>query len=188
MVFDDETIYGYGRQPKYFVWTPALEYRLYAAAKNITPEMIARVKAGDRKMAKKTRKWFHNREVTASITVPESSAAVVKWSQDSPPLIARAMVLAGETLYLAGPPDLVDEEAAVKRHFEPGIERQLAEQDAAWRDKRGAALWAVSAASGERVQEIKLRSMPVWDGMVAAGGRLYVATVDGRVLCMSGGR
>jgi hypothetical protein len=49
-------------------------------------------------------------------------------------------------------------------------------------------LWAVSAASGERVQELKLRSMPVWDGMAAAGGRLYVATVDGRVLCMAGGR
>jgi outer membrane protein assembly factor BamB len=186
MVFDDDTIYGYGRQPKYFVWTPALEYRLFAATKTVTPEKIARVKAGNSKMAKKTRKWFHNREVTASISVPESSAADVKWSQDSPPLIARAMVLAGGTLYVAGPPDVLDEEAAVTRHWEADIEKQLAEQDAAWRDERGAALWAVSAATGDRLQEVDLGSMPVWDGMAAAGGRLYVSTMDGSVVAFSG--
>ena len=186
MVFDDDTIYGYGRQPKYFVWTPAIEYRLFAATKNVTPQMIARVKAGNSKMAKASRKWFHNREVTASISVAESSAADVKWSQDSPPLIARAMVLAGATLYVAGPPDVLDEEAAVTQHFQADIAKQLAEQDAAWRDERGAALWAVSAATGERLQEVKLESMPVWDGMAAAGGRLFVSTKDGTVVAFSG--
>jgi outer membrane protein assembly factor BamB len=186
MVFDDDTIYGYGRQPKYFVWTPALEYRLFAAARNVTPDQVARVKAGTAKLVKKDGRWIFNREVTSTMSVPESSAADVKWSQDSPPLIARAMVLAGDVLYVAGPPDVLDEEAAVTRHWEADMERQLAEQDAAWQDERGAALWAVSAATGERLKEIDLGSMPVWDGMAAAAGRLFVSKMDGTVVAFSG--
>jgi hypothetical protein len=29
--------------------------------------------------------------------------------------------------------------------------------------------------------------LPVFDGMAAANGNLYVATTDGRVLCFAGG-
>jgi len=31
--------------------------------------------------------------------------------------------------------------------------------------------------------EYKLDSLPVWDGMAAANGRLYLATKSGKVLC-----
>ncbi|MBM4085399.1 MAG: hypothetical protein FJ272_11465, partial [Planctomycetes bacterium] len=31
MVFDDDAVYGYGRKPNYFMWTTAIEYRLFAA-------------------------------------------------------------------------------------------------------------------------------------------------------------
>jgi hypothetical protein len=31
--------------------------------------------------------------------------------------------------------------------------------------------------------ELKLKSPPVWDGMAVAQGRLFVSTVDGKVLC-----
>jgi hypothetical protein len=33
---------------------------------------------------------------------------------------------------------------------------------------------------------MKLEAVPVFDGMIAAGGRLFLATTDGRVLCLRG--
>ncbi len=47
----------------------------------------------------------------------------------------------------------------------------------------GAMLWAVAAKDGSRISEIKHDALPVWDGMVAARGRLYLSTIDGRLTC-----
>ncbi len=52
------------------------------------------------------------------------------------------------------------------------------------RGERGGVLLAISATSGETLAELKLDSPPAWDGMIAAGGRLYLTTVDGVVVCM----
>ena len=86
---------------------------------------------------------------------------------------------------MAGPPDLLDEEAAVARRWDDDVQKQLAEQDAALAGERGALLWAVSAAAGKRLAEYRLDAPPAWDGMAAAQGRLFIATEDGRVLCMA---
>ncbi len=186
MVVGDDTIYSYGRLPRYFLWTPALEYRLYAAAKAVKPESIQRVLRGGQKLKAKAKgRWIFNRELTAKLGVEELSAADTKWSHTKPPLIVRAMVLAGGTLFVAGPPDVLDEEAAVKRRWDDDVQQQLAEQDAALEGRRGASLWSLSAADGKRLAELKLESMPVWDGMAAAGGRLYLSTADGKVLCLA---
>ena len=44
-------------------------------------------------------------------------------------------------------------------------------------------LLALAASDGKTLAERELPA-PVWDGMAAAGGRLYVATRDGRLLCL----
>ncbi len=90
-----------------------------------------------------------------------------KWSEQLP-VRAQAMVLAGDHLYLAGPPG------------------RAASNDplAAFATERGAQLWVVDASKGERVAVYDLEHVPVFDGMIAASGRLYIVTVDGRVLCM----
>ena len=44
-------------------------------------------------------------------------------------------------------------------------------------------LRAVSADTGETVSEIKLEALPTWDGMAAAGGKLFLVTKDGKVRC-----
>jgi outer membrane protein assembly factor BamB len=49
-------------------------------------------------------------------------------------------------------------------------------------------LWAVAAQDGKKLAEYKLDSPPVFDGMIAANGRLYIATRDGRLLCMGKNR
>ena len=108
------------------------------------------------------------------------------WSNDAPPIAARAMALAGPTLFVAGPPDVLDEDAAVKALDAPDIQKALAEQDAALRGEKGALLLAYSAADGKLLAEHKLASPPAWDAMAAAGGRLFLATQDGKVLCFGG--
>lgn len=100
--------------------------------------------------------------------------------------MVRALVLAGETLFLAGPPDVVDLEQAFLSPKDPAIRAQLDEQASLLPGKRGAHLWAVSAADGKKLAEYPLASGPVWDGMAAAGRRLFVSTVDGAVLCFEG--
>ena len=77
----------------------------------------------------------------------------------------------------------LDEEEAFRRVGDPEIEAQLAAQDAAMAGEKGAKLWAVSAADGEKLAEHPLEAMPVFDGLIAAGGRLYLVTADGNVLC-----
>jgi len=84
------------------------------------------------------------------------------------PVRIRAMVLSGKILFVAGPPDVLDPDDPL----------------AAFEGRGGALLGAVSAADGKKLTEYKLDSPPVFDGMIAANGRLYISTRDGRVLCM----
>jgi len=104
------------------------------------------------------------------------------WATDLP-LLARAMIVSGKTLLAAGPADLVDEEKAVRALDDPATRTGLADQLAAIEGKKGAGLWAVSTVDGAKLSELKLESVPVFDGMAAAGGKLYLATIDGNVVC-----
>ncbi|OGV93208.1 MAG: hypothetical protein A3K19_33970 [Lentisphaerae bacterium RIFOXYB12_FULL_65_16] len=111
------------------------------------------------------------------------------WTVDVP-LLVRAMVLTGRTaeekrLFIAGPPDLLNEDDAVRRAAEPEFQVQLTAYENAIEGKAGGALWAVGAADGAKLAEWPLVSPPVWDGMAAANGRLYLCTMDGKVTCMA---
>jgi hypothetical protein len=78
------------------------------------------------------------------------------------------MVLAGETLFVTGPPDVIDSD----------------EPMAAFEGDKGGLLWVVSASDGKKLAEYKLESPPVFDGIIAASERLFISTRDGRLLCM----
>ena len=99
-------------------------------------------------------------------------------------MLGRALVLAGDTLFMAGPPDVVDEEQTLVEFNSPNTAEHLAEQEAAYAGKQGAVLLAVSAADGKQRAAYRLASMPVFDGMAAACGRLFLATTDGRVIAL----
>jgi hypothetical protein len=45
---------------------------------------------------------------------------------------------------------------------------------------------AISAVDGKKLAAVELGAAPVFDGMAAAKGRLYLATLDGKVLCLGG--
>ncbi len=82
-------------------------------------------------------------------------------------LRVRAMVLAAKTLFAAGLPDVVD----------------AADYWAAFDGKKGGELWSVSATNGTKLSSVKLDAAPVFDGMAAAGGRLYLSCLDGKLRC-----
>ncbi len=46
-------------------------------------------------------------------------------------------------------------------------------------------LWAVDPATGARLADYRLPCRPVFDGLAAAGGRLYMATAAGELVCCS---
>jgi hypothetical protein len=101
------------------------------------------------------------------------------------PIVTRAMAMAGHTLFIAGPPDKLDEEYAFKRMTEkdPAINAELEEQDASLDGKRGGKLSGISTDTGAAGQQLELDSPPVWDGMIVAQGRLFAATMNGKVIC-----
>ena len=115
----------------------------------------------------------------------DQSAVNFKWQMDKPEIQVRALVLADDTLFIAGPPDIVDEEAAFFALSDKDVLAQLARQSELLHGKDGARLWAVSAKTGKKLSEYRLDSLPVWDGMVAANGKLYLTTMDGKIACLA---
>ncbi|MHC4352756.1 MAG: outer membrane protein assembly factor BamB family protein [Planctomycetota bacterium] len=176
LVFDDEMVYGYGRLWKYYRWTTPLEFSLFAAKKQ--PEIV---QAGaERKPVKKNGKRVGTRQVRVTRFVQD-------WSDDISVQVT-SMVLTDTALFVAGPPDMADEEAAVKTLLDPKTQKKLAEQSAAFEGKRGALLMAVSRDGGDKLAAYRLDFVPRFDGLIAANERLYVSTLDGQVLCLSGAK
>jgi outer membrane protein assembly factor BamB len=169
MSVGDDKVYVFGRQPQYYRWTTPLEYRLFSANKEWKT-----APAGSKP---KPQPAANKRKRRNAGPVPVGNAENYRWSGEVPVLV-RAMVLAGETLFIAGPRDVLAEEGTAT-----GKEKQILEQEAALMGEAGAVLRAISAQDGETLQEYNLDSPPVFDGIAAAGGRLYLAAMDGGVSC-----
>ncbi|MBD3183586.1 PQQ-binding-like beta-propeller repeat protein [Candidatus Poribacteria bacterium] len=105
-----------------------------------------------------------------------------KWTHELP-LHVRSMVLADDKIFIAGPPDLVNEDEAQNLLDDPEVQALLVEQEKSLEGKKGATLMVISKTDGEKLAEYKLDSVPEWDGMVAANGCLYFSTMDGKVVC-----
>lgn len=84
------------------------------------------------------------------------------------PLRVRAMVLAGESLFAAGMPDVVDPKDPL----------------AAFEGRQTALLQVFSTRDGSLLKSYSLDAAPAFDGMAAAYGRLYLSLKNGQLLCM----
>ena len=155
LAVDATTTYGVQAYPSRTIHSPTFKpatkgYLLFADANTNEPVLDDRARGRDKGMGftrSAPPRWFH-------------------WL----PLRIRAMVAAGPTLFVAGPPDAMDPKAPY----------------AAIEGRQGAALCAFATKDGEKLGELKLDSDPVFDGLIAAGGRLFIATRDGHVACLGG--
>ncbi len=173
VVFDDSTTYAV----KYFYrrhqWSPLFipaeqGYLLFADDNDNEPGFVERGRENVKWLPKEAYTDSHRRGGRGA----EKGTGYVryhpaKW-QEMIPLRIRAMVLADDRLYAAGPPDVLDPKDPL----------------AAFEGRAGARLQVFSAKDGSLLNSQELSPLPVFDGMSAAnGGRLYLATRDGKVIC-----
>ncbi len=158
MVLGKDVAYGveiYSSRSRETVFKPgASNYRLVCLPLKSTPAAAPAAAVARKKKAKVRR--------------PRRGGAKPIWQQRVAIRIT-AMVRAGETLFVAGSPDVVDPK----------------DPHGAWEGRKGGVLAAFAAADGKKLAEHKLPAPPVWDGLAAARGRLYVATVDGKITCLA---
>ena len=153
LVCDSENVYGFGREKKYFNWTTPMEYRIFAEPKQ------------------------------APQRAKEKGAGKPLW-ETSVPILASGLTIARETLFAAGPPDVLEETTpGIRTGATPAVRDAVEEQAAALDGKRGGILFAVSKTGGKIKDRRELESPPVFDGLIAANGRLYLALENGSVQC-----
>ena len=90
------------------------------------------------------------------------------WSREVP-LLARGMALTADTLFAAGP-IMAPEDAGTN---EPSFD-----------DGSPAAMMAFSTKDGRDLARIPIDAQPVFDGLALAYGKVYMATVDGNIVCL----
>ena len=157
MVFDDKNVYGFGRLPQYWRWTTPMEFQFFAASRD---------KVGRLRNEPPGR--------TGRATSPSSGYL---WTKRYP-VLARAMCKAGDTIYVAGPEDVLEETNRMNPlHAQEQVER--------WEGKHGSVLLAISAIDGTQKATTRLNAIPAFDGLISAQGCLYLTSTDGKILCLA---
>ena len=157
MSIGENRIIGYGRKPQYYGWTTPLEHELYAVdIESLKTDLPPNARAARRRAYKPA------------------------WTRDIP-FHARAMLMSGDKVFIAGPPDIVDEDKSLAEFSKESIQKELKRQAAALRGSEGALFWAVSMKDGEKVAEYELDMVPIFDGMLAADDAIYMVMHDGTV-------
>jgi len=184
LVVDDEKTYAvrvfYRRNVHSLMFFPDKEgYLLFADLNTNEPQIVG--EEGSRKPIKWLPQSDFSRARGDEIRKLESEAfgldKMIGYTRAEPPVWTqwlgvriRAMVKAGDTLFVAGPPDVFE-------HKDPF---------AAFEARRGAQVVAVSARDGKKLSETLLECPPVFDGMIAGGSRLFASLRDGSVVCLAG--
>jgi len=188
---DDTNAYAFGRDPELVCNTSVTEYRLFSTGKKPTRQVgIARLEGtwikgetpDDKSLASNSVNWH----ALAKLPKEKLCALQFNWLHEEPDVMARAMVLAGDTLFVAGPRDVVDEKAMWGRSQEQAFQQKMALQAAHLRGEHGAVLQVFAKGDGKKLAELELDALPAFDGLIAAGSKLYLVTEDGSVQCYGG--
>lgn len=175
--YDKSTVYGFGRDQYYGgntgQWRGGEKYQLFAYDRNSKPRIEG--PQPEKPAAAKGRR--------RQKTKRSQPALQYRWTTQ-PPLLVRAMVVANEIMFIAGPPDVIETEGT--RGEEALQLKNPTAALAAWKGEKGGILMAVSTTDGKEIAEYDLDAPPVFDGMAAANGRLYLAAKDGTIHCYAG--
>jgi hypothetical protein len=167
LVFDDKSIYGFGRSQ--YIHHGAHVGIDGATIYHFKPQQDAERRFTNYRAFAVERQDLQPVDAAANRKRAAASRQTKKYHWDNQqPVIARAIVLTKNNLFLAGPPDVFSKD----------------EPTATLEGKRGGLLCVLSTADGSELTHYELESPPVFDGMAAAGGRLYMAATNGEVLCL----
>jgi len=163
LVMDESFVYGFGRN----------QYIRHGAHVGIDGSTIFHFNPDRDKERRFTyyRVFCSPRELSADNEQSEDSgndfgpSKIYRWNHQLP-ILARAMVLAKDTLFMAGPRDIQEGD----------------DPNSTLQGRQGGVLLALGAADGAQLSEFSLDSPPVFDGLVAAGGSVYMSTIDGHVI------
>lgn len=182
LVRDGEHVFGFGTKPEFMGWGVAggQQYELFRSGAK--PEMVsvdyeaAKRKAGEKEAPARR----------AGKKADTNFNFVRDWTVDLP-ILARGLVKAGDAVFVAGLPELVKEPLTGSfGSWNKAIpdEATAKGMSASWRGASGGRLYRVGAKDGAIQKETPLDSPPVWDGMAAAQGRLYLSLMNGEVVCL----
>jgi len=174
LVFDDDRTFGV----KYFttrnVNSPLIDvenngYLLFADQNQTEPGLTGE---GDWTPVKwlptspATQKLFDSVAVNRDKGTGFTRDEMPVWS-DWKDIRVQAMVGTRDALFVMGPPDVLDS----------------ANPYAAFDGDLGSTIQAVSKADGTQLLQMQTESQPVFDGMIAADGKLFVVLENGKVIC-----
>jgi len=191
LCIDENNVYGYGREPQLVCNTSVSEYQLYSTDKRPArkvgiPKLEGTWVKGqyptDNPLAQNSVDWKQ------LATLPKSKLSALKyhWLHDEPEVMAKAMVLANDRLFVAGPRDVVDEKRMWGRSNEKLYKDQMALQAEWLAGKHGGVMEVFAKKDGSKIGEFKLNHLPAFDGLTAANGCLYMVTHDGAIVCYRG--
>lgn len=185
---DESNAYGYGRDPELMCNTSVSEYRLYSASKRparkvgiprLEGEWIEGEYPTDNPLAAHTVDW----KKLAKQPPRKLTANDYNWIHEEPEIMTKAMVLANDHLFVAGPRDVVDEKSMWGRSQQIAFRKKMKKQAAWLNGQHGAVLQVFRKSDGQKLAEQKLDVLPAFDGLVAAAGRLYLVAQDGELVC-----
>jgi len=191
MCIDEENAYSYGRDPELVCNTSVIEYRLFSAGKRPQRKVgIPRLEGTwikskyptDNPLASNSVNWKR----LAQLPKEKLTALDYNWVHEEPEILAKAMVLVNDRLFIAGPRDVADEKKLWGHSNEKIFQNKMAEQTAWLKGKFGAIMQVFSKKDGKKLNEKKLAYLPAFDGLIAANGKLYMVTEYGSIICYEG--
>jgi len=172
LVVDDSTVYGFGRNQyihhgahvgidgaTVFHYKPAQDSERRFT--NYQAFAIDRNENTDQQQAKSRQRRTNAARATKTY----------RWTEQLP-ILVRAMVLAKDTLFVSGLPDIFSSDEPI----------------AALKGRKGGLLLVLSTADGGKLAQYDLDSPPVFDGMAVAAQNLYMTNLKGEVVCWRGQR
>jgi outer membrane protein assembly factor BamB len=113
--------------------------------------------------------WFLPGTGAYELAALDAASGKARWTLKIP-IRVQAIAAAGQTLFAAGPRDVVDPK----------------DPWASIEGRAGSVLWVFAASDGKKLAEYALDAAPSWDGLAAANNRLFLSTLDGKVICFGG--
>ena len=180
LVVDESTTYAvkvfYRRNVHSPMFFPGREGYLLFADRNSTEPQIVGEEGARPPLAWLPQSDFLRKEGLRKLDSPAFGLdKMIGYTRADPPLWTRwlpvrvrGLVKAGDVLFAAGVPDELDPK----------------DPYAAFEGRKGARLVSVSARDGTVLAEREIGTPPVFDGLIAAGGRLLASLEDGSLLCL----